>query len=135
MLRYMFSCYVFFDTEPFGTDPPPTSEATARRQPACEQPRQPASRQPARKPPAPAIGLGQPGCQPASFQNKKQELESPELEICPKIFLYSLKIMSRVSFSSGRDCACRHCWISSFWTPRENGYYIKKYKTLETISE
>ena len=29
-------------------------------------------------------------------------------------FLHSLNIMSRVSFSPGRDCACRHCWISFF---------------------
>ena len=36
---------------------------------------------------------------------------------------YSLNIMLRVSFSLGRERACRHCWISSFRTPRENGYY------------
>ena len=27
-------------------------------------------------------------------------------------------------FSPGRDRACRHWWIPSFWTPRENGYCI-----------
>ena len=30
---------------------------------------------------------------------------------------FPLNIMLRVSFSPGRDRACRHCWISSFWTP------------------
>ena len=37
-------------------------------------------------------------------------------------FFFSLNIMMRVSFSPGRDRACRRCWISSFWIPRENGY-------------
>ena len=32
---------------------------------------------------------------------------------------YSLNIMLSVSFSRGR--ACRHCWISYFWTPSGNG--------------
>ena len=36
---------------------------------------------------------------------------------------FSLNIMLRVSFSPGRDRACRHYWISSFWPPRENGRY------------
>ena len=30
---------------------------------------------------------------------------------------FPLNIMLRVSFSPGRDRACRHCCISSFWTP------------------
>ena len=29
---------------------------------------------------------------------------------------FSLNVVLRVSFSPGRDRACRHCWISSFWT-------------------
>ena len=33
------------------------------------------------------------------------------------IYCSSSNIMLRVSFSLGRDRACRHCWISSFWTP------------------
>ena len=33
------------------------------------------------------------------------------------LLCYSLNIMLSVSFSLARDRACRHCWISSFWTP------------------
>ena len=31
--------------------------------------------------------------------------------------LFSLNIMLSVSVSPGRDRACRHCWILSFWAP------------------
>ena len=47
---------------------------------------------------------------------------------------FSLNIMLRVSFSPGHDRPCRHCWISSFWTPWENGNYFLK-KTLQSIPE
>jgi hypothetical protein len=33
------------------------------------------------------------------------------------LFDFSLNLMLWVSFSPGRDRACRYCWISSFWTP------------------
>ena len=36
---------------------------------------------------------------------------------------FSLNLMLWVSFSPGRDRACRHYWISSLWTPSGNGYY------------
>ena len=37
------------------------------------------------------------------------------------LYSYSLNIMLRVHFSPGRDRACRHCWISCFLPPWENG--------------
>ena len=33
------------------------------------------------------------------------------------LLCFSINIMLRVSFSPGRSRACRHCWISPFWTP------------------
>ena len=43
-------------------------------------------------------------------------LKTKVFQVLSKGF-YSLNIMLRVSFFHGRDRACRHCWISSFWTP------------------
>ena len=37
-------------------------------------------------------------------------------------FIFFPQHVLRVSFSPCRDHVCRHCWISSFWIPWENGY-------------
>ena len=39
-------------------------------------------------------------------------------------FFYSFNKKVRVSFSPGLDRACRHCWISSFRIPLENGHLL-----------
>ena len=36
-------------------------------------------------------------------------------------FVFAIKLMFWVSFSPGRERACRHCWISSYGPPWENG--------------
>ena len=49
----------------------------------------------------------------------KSTSSSPASHLMPKLrsnfFFFSLTIKLRVSFSSGRSCARRHDWISSFW--------------------
>ena len=44
-------------------------------------------------------------------------------DLLSMIYLSS-NIVVRVPFSPGRDRACRHCWISSFAPPWENGTYF-----------
>ena len=51
-----------------------------------------------------------------SFQNLDIQNNRIFMFICMALFLFP-QHMLRVSFSTGRDRACRHCWISSVGTP------------------